>query len=108
MYMIGGRDDDALSQVNQVLARAAGRTDALRLMAIINFRQNNLDAAWDDFKDLLASGATRWTRFSTLRELRIFARRHDRAIRLYAEVMDGRMRCLAARGECLQASEGRS
>ena len=25
-------------------------------MAIINFRQNNLDAAWDDFMDLLASG----------------------------------------------------
>ena len=33
---------DALSQVNQVLLEQPNRTDALRLMAIINFRQNNL------------------------------------------------------------------
>ena len=45
MYLSVGRDDDALSQVNQILLEQSGRTDALRLMAIINFRQNRLDAA---------------------------------------------------------------
>jgi predicted Zn-dependent protease len=34
MYMMVDRDDDALSQVNQVLLEQAGRTDALRLSAV--------------------------------------------------------------------------
>ena len=38
MMMSEGRDDDALSQVNQVLLENPSRIDALRLMAIINFR----------------------------------------------------------------------
>ena len=57
MYMSAGRDDDALSQVNQIQLEHGGRMDALRLMGIINFRQSNLDAAQSDFQDLLASGS---------------------------------------------------
>ena len=53
MLLSAGRDDDALSQVNQILLEQPARTDALRLMAIINFRLDHLDAARDDFQDLL-------------------------------------------------------
>ena len=56
MLLSAGRDDDALSQVNQILLEQPSRTDALRLMAIINFRLDHLDAARDDFQDLLESG----------------------------------------------------
>ena len=56
MLVSAGRDDDALSQVNQILLEQPYRTDALRLMAIINFRLERLDAAKADFEDLLASG----------------------------------------------------
>lgn len=56
MLLSAGRDDDALSQVNQILLEQPNRTDALRLMAIINFRLDHLDAARADFEDLLASG----------------------------------------------------
>jgi tetratricopeptide (TPR) repeat protein len=56
MLLSAGRDDDALSQVNQIMLEQPGRTDALRLMAIINFRLENLDVARSDFEELLASG----------------------------------------------------
>ncbi len=77
MYMMSGRDDDALSQVNQVLLEQSGRPDALRLMAIINFRQEYLDAAWDDFQDLLATGQYRMDALYYLREFAVACYRHD-------------------------------
>jgi len=89
MYMTAGRDDDALSQVNQVLLERASRTDALRLMAIINFRQNNLDAAWDDFEDLLASGDYTADALFYLARIADYRGEYDRAIRLYSEVKGG-------------------
>ncbi len=89
MYMMAGRDDDALSQVNQVLLEQSGRSDALRLMAIINFRQGHMEAAWDDFQDLLATG--RYRRDALYYLARIADRReeYDRAVRLYREVTSG-------------------
>jgi tetratricopeptide (TPR) repeat protein len=89
MYLTAGRDDDALSQVNQVLLERAGRTDALRMMAIINFRQNNLDAAWDDFEDLLASGDYTADALYYLARIADFRGESDRAIRLYSQVVAG-------------------
>lgn len=89
MYMAAGRDDDALSQVNQVLLERASRTDALRMMAIINFRQNNLDAAWDDFEDLLASGDYTADALFYLGRIADYRQEYDRAIRLYSEVRAG-------------------
>ncbi len=89
MYMAADRNDDALSQVNQILLEQPSRADALRMMAIINFREQNLDAAWDDFEDLLA------TRRFTMDALYYLARiadvrgEVDRALRLYAEVTSG-------------------
>ncbi len=90
LYMTAGREDDALSQVNQILLERASRTDALRMMAIINFRQNNLDAAWDDFEDLLASGDYTADALFYLAQIADFRGEHDRAIRLYSQVMAGK------------------
>lgn len=89
MYLAADRDDDALSQVNQVLLEQPARTDALRLMAIINFRQEHFDAAWSDFQDLLASG--RYTMDALYYLARIADRREDfdQALALYSRVIAG-------------------
>jgi len=89
MYLSAGRDDDALSQINQVLLEQPARTDALRMLAIINFRLGNYDAAWDDFEDLLSSG--RYTMDALYYLARIADRREetDRAIALYSQVTRG-------------------
>jgi tetratricopeptide (TPR) repeat protein len=89
MYLTSGQEDYALSQVNQVLLEQPSRTDALRMMAIINFRQNNLDAAWDDFEDLLASGDFTTDALFYLARIADIRGEHDRAIRLYSEVTGG-------------------
>ncbi len=89
MYMMNGRDDDALSQVNQVLLEQSGRTDALRLMAIINFRQGNLDVAEDDFHDLMATGQYRMDALYYLARIADFREDYERAIGLYREVVYG-------------------
>jgi tetratricopeptide (TPR) repeat protein len=89
MYMLTGRDDDALSQVNQVLLEQGGRIDALRLMAIINFRAERLDAAWDDFQDLLASGEYRMDALYYLARIADYREQYERAVRLYQEVRYG-------------------
>jgi tetratricopeptide (TPR) repeat protein len=89
MYMAAGEEDYALSQVNQVLLERANRTDALRMMAIINFRQNNLDAAWDDFEDLLASGDYTADALFYLARIADYRGETDRAIRLYSQVISG-------------------
>jgi tetratricopeptide (TPR) repeat protein len=89
MYMLTGRDDDALSQVNQVLLEQGGRLDALRLMAIINFRLERLDAAWDDFQDLLASGQYRMDALYYLGRIADYRGQYERAVRLYGEVQFG-------------------
>jgi len=89
MYMMAGRDDDALSQVNQVALEQSGRSDALRLMAIINFRQQYLDAAWDDFQDLLATGQYRMDALYYLGRIADHREQYDRAALLYREVVYG-------------------
>ncbi len=89
MYMLSGRDDDALSQVNQVLLEQGGRQDALRLMAIINFRLERLDAAWDDFEDLLASGRYRMDALYYLARIADYREQYARAVRFYKEVRFG-------------------
>jgi len=89
MYMLTGRDDDALSQVNQVLMEQGGRLDALRLMAIINFRLERLDAAWDDFEDLLDSGQYRMDALYYLARIADYREQYERAVQLYKQVQYG-------------------
>jgi tetratricopeptide (TPR) repeat protein len=89
MYMSAERDDDALSQVNQILLEQPSRTDALRLMAIINFRQEHLDAAWSDFQDLLASGHYTMDALHYLGRIADRRKEYDKAIQLYTRVIAG-------------------
>jgi tetratricopeptide (TPR) repeat protein len=89
MYMSARRDDDALSQVNQIQLEHSGRTDALRLMGIINFRQNNLNAAQSDFQDLLASGSYTMDAFYYLARIADFRGEPKRAVQFYSQVYEG-------------------
>ena len=89
MYMTAGQPDYALSQVNQVLLERSNRTDALRMMAIINFNQGNLDAAWDDFEDLLQSGEFTPDALFYLAQISEARGRYDDAIELYSRVLSG-------------------
>lgn len=106
LYMMADRADDALSQVSQVMLEQPGRTDALRLMAIINFHNENLDAAWDDLHDLLASGDYRNDALYYLGQIAHFRDETDRAIRFYSEVKKGQYALQAQqRAAGLMASE---
>ena len=89
VMMAAGRDDDALSQVNQIQYETGSQPDALRLMAILNFRQENLDAAWEDFQDLLSTGRHTMDALFYLARIADFRGESERAIRLYSQVKDG-------------------
>ena len=107
MYLAADRDDDALSQVNQVLLEQPARTDALRLMAIINFRQEHLDAAWSDFQDLLASGRHTMDAIFYLARIADRRKEYDQAVALYAQVIAGENAVAAQRrASGIMADEG--
>ena len=89
VMMAAGREDDALSQVNQIQYETGSQPDALRLMAILNFRQENLDAAWEDFQDLLSTGRHTMDALFYLARIADFRGESERAIRLYTQVKDG-------------------
>jgi len=89
LYVMAKREDDALSQVSQVMLEQSGRMDALRLAAIIYFHQGNLDAAWDDFHDLLASGQYTTDALYYLGHIADHREETDRAIRFFSEVRRG-------------------
>ena len=89
MYLAAGRDDDALSQINQVLLEQPSRTDALRLLAIINFRLENLDAAQQDFEDLLASRHYNMDAFYYLARIADHRGEQERAFAYYSKVTQG-------------------
>jgi tetratricopeptide (TPR) repeat protein len=89
LYIMAERGDDALSQVNQVQLEQPGRRDALRLGAIIHFHQGRLEAAWDDFHDLLASGQFTMEALYYLGRISDYREETDRAIRFFSEVRQG-------------------
>jgi tetratricopeptide (TPR) repeat protein len=109
MMLSAGRDDDALSQVNQILLEQPNRSDALRLMAIINFRLDHLDAAWADFQDLLASGHYRMDAFYYLARISDRKSEHDQAVHLYSEVQRGSNAVLSqCRASAIMAQQGKN
>ena len=109
MLVSAGRDDDALSQDNQVLLEQPYRTDALRLMAIINFRLERLDAAKSDFEDLLASGNYRMDALYYLGRIADRREELDDAVRYYTEVTSGSNAVLAqSRAAGILAKQGES
>jgi tetratricopeptide (TPR) repeat protein len=89
MMLSAGRDDDALSQINQIMLEQPGRTDALRLMAIINFRLDNLDVAQADFEELLASGRFTMDALYYLARIADYREDKERAVELYSQVIHG-------------------
>jgi len=89
MLLSADRDDDALSQVNQILLEQPARTDALRLMAIINFRLERLDAARADFQDLLESGHYTMDALYYLGRIADRRQEEDEAIHYYSQVTRG-------------------
>ena len=89
MLLSVGRDDDALSQVNQVMLEQPARTDALRLMAIINFRLDHLNVARDDFEDLLQTGHYTMDALYYLGRIADRKSEHDLAVRYYSQVTRG-------------------
>lgn len=97
MYLSAQRDDDALSQVNQVLLEQPSRADALRMMAIINFRQENLDAARADFQDLLSSGQYTSDALYYLARIADYRGETERALSLYAQVNNGQHAVISQR-----------
>ncbi|MDX1509408.1 MAG: tetratricopeptide repeat protein [Woeseiaceae bacterium] len=83
------RYDDALSQVNQIAYETGNNADALRLMGIINFRLEHLDAATEDFEELLASGRHTMDALYYLAQIADYRGDSDRALRLYSQVVRG-------------------
>lgn len=107
MLLSAGRDDDALSQVNQILLEQPARTDALRLMAIINFRLDRLDAARDDFQDLLQSGHFSMDALYYLGRIADRDANLDEAVRYYAQVTHGNNAIISQRRAAgIMAQEG--
>lgn len=92
-----GRNGDALGQVSQILLEQPDRADALRLMAIINFREQNLDAAEQDFQDLLATRRYSSDALFYLARIADIRGDVDQAIRYYAGVQDGAQAVFAQR-----------
>ncbi len=108
MLLSAGRDDDALSQVNQILLEQPARTDALRLMAIINFRLDHLDAAWADFQDVLASGHYTMDALYYLGRISDRRSEHDQAVRLYSQVQRGNNAVISQRrASAILAQQGK-
>jgi tetratricopeptide (TPR) repeat protein len=105
MMLSAGRDDDALSQINQIMLEQPGRTDALRLMAIINFRLENLDVAQSDFEELLASGRYTMDAFYYLARIADHREEKDRAIQLYSQVIHGQNTVISQRRASFLISE---
>ena len=108
MLLSAGRDDDALSQVNQILLEQPSRTDALRLMAIINFRLRHLEAAWADFQDVLASGHYTMDALYYLGRISDHRSEHDQAVRLYSQVQRGNNAVISQRrASAILAEQGK-
>ena len=97
MYVSAGQVDDAMSQVNQILLEQPDRADALRLMAIINFRQNHLDAAQSDFEDLLSTGRFTTDALYYLARIADVRNDYEQAAQLYMQVRDGQFAVTAQR-----------
>jgi tetratricopeptide (TPR) repeat protein len=107
MLVSAGRDDDALSQVNQILLEQPYRTDALRLMAIINFRLEYMDVAKADFQDLLDSGNYRMDALYYLGRIADRESDLDEAVKYYSQVISGSNAVLAqSRAAGILAQQG--
>ena len=88
-YMSSDRLEDALGQVSQILLDRSAEYEAIRLMAIINFRLGDLNSARQDFGELLAQNVFRMDAVFYLARINEQESNIAEAIKLYSQVTSG-------------------
>ena len=88
-YMSSDRLEDALGQVSQILLERSAEFEAIRLMAIINFRLGDLNSARQDFDELLAQNVFRMDAVFYLARINEQESNIADAIKLYSQVTSG-------------------
>ena len=88
-YMSSDRLEDALGQVSQILLERNMEFDAIRLMAIINFRLGDLNSARQDFNELLAQNVFQMDAIFYLARINEQESNIAEAIKLYSQVTSG-------------------
>ena len=88
-YMSSDRLEDALGQVSQILLERSAEYEAIRLMAIINFRLGDLNSARQDFDELLAQNFFRMDAFFYLARINEQESNIAEAIKFYSQVTSG-------------------
>ena len=88
-YMSSDRLEDALGQVSQILLERSAEYEAIRLMAIINFRLGDLNSARQDFGELLAQNVFRMDAVFYLARINEQESNIAEAIKLYSQVTSG-------------------
>ena len=88
-YMSSDRLEDALGQVSQILLERSAEYEAIRLMAIINFRLGDLNSARQDFDELLAQNFFRMDAVFYLARINEQESNIAEAIKLYSQVTSG-------------------
>jgi len=87
-YMSSDRLGDALGQVSQILLETHSN-EALRLMAIINFRLGNYDSAWFDLNELYAKDLYRMDAMFYMARISEVRSNFDEALSYYSSVTSG-------------------
>lgn len=88
-YMSSDRLEDALGQVSQILLERSAEYEAIRLMAIINFRLGDLNSARQDFDELLAQNVFQMDAVFYLARINEQESNIAEAIKLYSQVTSG-------------------
>ena len=88
-YMSSDRLEDALGQVSQILLDRSAEYEAIRLMAIINFRLGDLNSARQDCGELLAQNVFRMDAVFYLARINEQESNIAEAIKLYSQVTSG-------------------
>ena len=88
-YMSSDRLEDALGQVSQILLERSVEYEAIRLMAIINFRLGDFNSARQDFDELLAQNVFRMDAVFYLARINEQESNIAEAIKLYSQVTSG-------------------
>ena len=89
LYMSSERLEDALGQVSQILLERNDQSAAIRLMAIINFRLDDYDAAWIDFNELLENKSYPMDALYYMARINEIKGNTIKAIQLYSQVNSG-------------------
>ncbi|HJL92335.1 MAG TPA: tetratricopeptide repeat protein, partial [Woeseiaceae bacterium] len=87
-YMSSERLEDALGQVSQILLETRSN-EALRLMAIINFRLGHYDSAWFDLNELHAKDLYRMDAMFYMARISEVRSNFNEALSYYSSVTSG-------------------